>query len=143
MPVRSSEATWRGDLQDGEGEMALGSGAWRGGYSFRSRFHEDEPSQSNPEELLAAAHSGCFSMSLANLLQQEGYEPERVHVTAECHLEMDESAGPTITRVHLSADVDVADVGDEEFQTIATEAKDGCPVSRALGGVDITLDASR
>lgn len=143
MPVRTSEATWRNGVSDGDGEMALGSGSWRGAYSFRSRFREDEPSKSNPEELLAAAHASCFSLSLANGLEQAGFDPERVHTTADCHLEMLEDDGPTITRVELATDVDVPDVSDDEFQRIAENAKDSCPVSRALAGVEITLDASR
>ncbi|MFB6217839.1 MAG: OsmC family peroxiredoxin [Halobacteriaceae archaeon] len=143
MPVRTSEATWRGGLRDGDGEMALGSGAWRGGYSYRSRFQEDEPTRSNPEELVAAGHAGCFSLALANLLEQEGYEPEEVHTTADCHLEMRDDEGPTITRIDLQTEVEVPDIGDERFEELAQEAKAGCPVSRALSGVDITLDASR
>lgn len=143
MPVRTSEATWRGGLQDGDGEMALGSGSWRGGYSFRSRFHEDEPTRSNPEELLAAGHAGCFSLALANNLESAGYEPERVHTTARCHLELRDEEGPTITRIELSTESTVAGISESEFQDIAEESKRNCPVSRALSGVEITLEATR
>lgn len=142
MPIRTSEATWRGGVRDGDGEMALGSGSWRGGYSFRSRFREDEPTQSNPEELLAAGHAGCFSLALANNLEAEGYEPERVHTAADCHLEMRDDQGPTITRIELTTEVAVSEISESEFQDIAEDAKTNCPVSRALSGVDITLDAT-
>lgn len=142
MPVRTSEATWRGGVQDGEGEMALGSGAWRGGYSFRSRVGEDEPNRSNPEELIAAGHAGCFSLSLANLLEQGGYDPEEIHTTADCHLELRDGEGPTITRIDLHTEAEVPGIDDEEFRELAEEAKVGCPVSRSLSGVEITLEAS-
>lgn len=143
MPVRSSEATWRGNVRDGDGEMVLGSGAWRGGYSFRSRFEDDEPEQANPEELIVAGHAGCFPLALANLLGGEGYTPEEVHTTADCHLEMDREAGPTISRIELAAEATVPDVDDATFQDLAEEAKENCPVSRALSGVEITLGATR
>lgn len=143
MPVRSSEATWRGTVRDGDGEMALGSGAWRGGYSFRSRFSDEEPKRSNPEELIVAGHAGCFSLALANLLEGEGYEPEEINTVADCHLEMDREAGPTITRIELETDAEVPDIDDATFQDLAEEAKENCPVSRALSGVEITLEATR
>ncbi|WP_311172327.1 OsmC family peroxiredoxin [Halobellus ordinarius] len=142
MPIRTSEATWRGGVRDGDGEMALGSGSWRGGYSFRSRFRDDEPAQSNPEELIAAGHAGCFSLALANNLEAEGYDPDRVHTTADCHLEMLDDQGPTITRIELTTEAAVPEISESEFQDIAEDAKTNCPVSRALAGVDITVDAS-
>jgi osmotically inducible protein OsmC len=142
MPVRTSEATWRGGLRDGDGEMALGSGSWRGGYSFRSRFRDDEPAKTNPEELIAAGHAGCFSLAFANNLESAGYEPEDVHTTADCHLEMRDDEGPTITRIELTTEATVPEISDSEFQTIAEDAKTNCPVSRALSGVDISLQAS-
>ena len=142
MPIRTSEATWRGGLRDGNGEMALGSGSWRGEYSFRSRFRDDEPTRSNPEELIAAGHAGCFSLALANNLESEGYDPERVHTTAECHLEMRDDEGPTITRIDLETEGTVPEISEPEFRDIADDAKVNCPVSRALSGVEITLEAS-
>ena len=142
MPVRTSEAVWRGDVQYGEGTMALGSGAWEGGFTYRSRFTDEEPKKSNPEELLAASHAGCFSLALVNILQQEGDAPEEVNTTADCHLEMDDAAGPTITRVELETEVKGAGVEVGEFNRLAEEAKETCPVSRALAGVEITLDAT-
>lgn len=142
MPTRTSEATWSGRVRDGDGEMALGSGAWRGGFTFRSRFRDDEPTQSNPEELLVAGHAGCFSLSLANLLEQDGHEPERIHTTGTCHLEMDDEDGPTITRIELETEGQVPGVDEAEFEATAQEAKEGCPVSRALSGVEVTLEAT-
>jgi len=142
MPIRTSEATWRGGVRDGDGEMALGSGSWRGSYSFRSRFRDDEPAQSTPEELIAAGHAGCFSLALANNLEAEGYDPERVHTTADCHLEMRDDQGPTITRIELETEAAVPEISEAEFQDIAEDAKTNCPVSRALSGVDIALNAS-
>ena len=93
--------------------------------------------------MLAAGHAGCFSLALANNLEQAGYDPEVVHTTADCHLEMLEDEGPTITRIDLETEVDVPGIGDAEFQELATTAKETCPVSRALTGVEITLEASR
>jgi len=116
----------------------------RGGcHTYRSRFEADEPSKSNPEELLAAGHAGCFSLALANRLEGAGYEPERIHTTADCHMEMDDERGPTITRIDLQTEATVDDVDDREFREMAHAAKVGCPVSRALAGPEITLDAER
>lgn len=142
MPVRTSRAVWRGDVQKGEGTLGLGSGAWEGPYSFRSRFHEEEPKQSNPEELLAAGHAGCFSLAFANTLGQEATAPAEIRTTADCHLEMDKEAGPTITRIELDTEVEMTGIEEARFQELATEAKETCPVSRALGDVTITLDAT-
>lgn len=143
MPVRSSEAKWRGGVRNGEGEMSLGSGAWRGGYSFRSRFRDEEPKQSNPEELIAAGHAGCFSLALANMLEQDGYEPSEIRTKADCHLEMRDDEGPTISKIELTTEATVPNIDDETFQQYAEEAKSGCPVSRALSSVEIVLDATR
>lgn len=142
MPVRTSEAVWRGGVQKGEGTLGLGSGAWEGPYSFRSRFRDEEPKQSNPEELLAAGHAGCFSLALANTLEQAATEPDEIRTTADCHLEMDRQDGPTITRIDLDTEVEMTGIEEIRFQELATEAKDNCPVSRALGDVTISLDAT-
>jgi osmotically inducible protein OsmC len=126
---------------------ATGSGApdaetWRGGYTSRSRFRDDEPAQSNPEELIAAGHAGCFLLALANNLETEGYDPERVDTSAECHLEMIDDQGPTTTRIEPTTEAAIPEINEPEFRDIAEDAKNNCPVSRALSGVDITLDAS-
>lgn len=135
MPVRTSEATWNGNLTEGDGTMAFGSGAFEGAYTFASRFEEGDGT--NPEELIAAAHAGCFAMALANELDGEGFTPERIHATASVHLEEGE-----ITRSVLNAEADVPDVDDTTFQEIAEGAKTNCPVSQALAAIDIELDAT-
>lgn len=142
MVIRTSEATWHGGVSKGDGEMALGSGAWKGRYTFRSRFTEDEEKGSNPEELLGAAHAGCFSLALANNLEQAGFTPEEIQTTANCHLDMNRDAGPTITQIELKTKGIVPDIGPSKFEDFAEEAKQTCPVSRALSGVDISLEVT-
>ena len=138
MPTRSSSAQWSGNLASGEGTMSLGSGAFEGPYSFASRFEDGDGT--NPEELIAAAHAGCFSMALANVLSQAGHEPDSVQTTAEVHLDKDDG-GFSITRSDLTTEVKVDGLDDDEFQQHATEAKETCPVSRALGAIEVGLDA--
>lgn len=140
MPVRSAEAVWKGSLQEGAGTMHMASGAYEGQYSFSSRF--EEGTGTNPEELIAAAHAGCFSMALSAELGRAGYSPQQVRTTAEVHLTKGES-GFRITRVHLITNAQVPDIDETTFQEQAEKAKKGCPISQALGAVDeITLDAS-
>jgi lipoyl-dependent peroxiredoxin len=138
MPTRQGQAEWHGNLARGDGKMSFGSGAFEGAYSFASRFEEGEGT--NPEELIAAAHAGCLSMQLAGLLSQAGHVPDSVETTAKVHLDKDDS-GFTITRSELSTEAKVDGLSDEEFQGIADEAKRICPVSRALGAIEIDLDA--
>jgi lipoyl-dependent peroxiredoxin len=137
MPVRTSSAKWEGDLRQGAGSMSLGSGAFDGQYSFGSRF--EEGTGTNPEELIGAAQAGCFSMFFANLLAQAGHAPRRIETTARVHLDQVDG-GFEITRIELASEADV-DVGEDEFRRHAEAAKDGCPVSKALTGVEISLDA--
>jgi len=139
MPTRSANATWTGNLPDGSGTMHLGSGAYDGAYSFASRFEDGDGS--NPEELIAAAHAGCYSMALSNVLDEAGFDPESVDTTAEVTLRMLEG-GPAITKVHLTAEANVPGIDDATFQEHAEAAKSGCPVSKALAGTEITLDAT-
>ena len=138
MPTRSSSAQWSGNLARGDGTMSLWSGAFEGRYSFASRFEEGDGT--NPEELIAAAHAGCFSMALANVLSQAGHEPGSVQTTAEVHLDKD-NGGFSITRSDLTTEVKADGLDDEEFQQHADEAKRTCPVSRALGAIEVSLDA--
>ena len=138
MPTRNAEAIWEGDLQSGKGNMKLGSGAFEGPFSFQSRF--EDGSGSNPEELIGAAHAGCFSMAFSAELGKAGFNPKSVETKAEVKLEKVE-AGFAITEIHLVTQGDVPDIDDDKFQEIAEGAKQGCPVSKALAGVDITLDA--
>lgn len=137
--IREARARWEGDLREGEGTMAFGSGAFEGQYSFRSRF--ENGTGTNPEELIGAAHAGCFSMALSNMLAQAGHVPTRVETTARVHLEPVDGK-QTIRRIELICEADVPGIEADEFQKIASEAKSGCPVSRALTGVDISLEAS-
>lgn len=120
--------------------MSVESGAYAGAYSFASRFEDGDGS--NPDELIAAAHAGCFSMALSNLLAEAGHDPTSVHTTAEVTLQMLPDDGPTITKIHLTAEATVPGLDDETFQEHAQAAKEGCPVSKALAGPDITLDAT-
>lgn len=136
MPQRTSEATWEGDLQSGNGSMVVGDGVYEGAFTFASRFEQGEGT--NPEELIAAAHAGCFAMALSNELAEDGYEPSRVHTTATVHLE-----GPEITKIELTVEADVPGIDEETFLTYADGAKKNCPVSQALAAVpEITLQAA-
>jgi osmotically inducible protein OsmC len=132
MPQRKADARWEGSLEEGHGVMRVASGAYEGPYSFQSRFQEGDGT--NPEELIAGAHAGCFSMALAADLGQAGYEPETVDTTATVHLEMGDGP-PTIARIDLDTRAKVSGVEDDEFQKIAEATKENCPVSRALAAV--------
>lgn len=138
MAIRTAEAEWRGDLKAGQGTMKLGSGAFEGTYSFASRFEEGRGT--NPEELIGAAHAGCFSMALSAGLAAAGYPPDRVHTTARVQL-LKVGAGFAITRIDLKTEAKVPGIDEATFREKAEEAKKGCPVSKALTGVEIGLDA--
>lgn len=138
MAVRSANAEWNGTLKEGDGRMRMASGAYEGAYSFSSRFEEGEGT--NPEELIAAAHAGCFSMALSGELGKAGHDPKRVVTTANVHLNKSDQ-GFSITRIHLETRAAVPGLDDGEFQKIAAGAKKGCPVSRALQAVEITMEA--
>jgi len=138
MPVRQAKAVWEGGLKDGRGTVALGSGAFEGRYSFGSRF--EEAGGTNPEELIGAAHAGCFSMALSAGLGRAGLQPKRIATAAKVHLEK-VGEGFKITRIELDCEAEVPGIDDAAFQEAARKAKEGCPVSQALGGVEITLQA--
>jgi osmotically inducible protein OsmC len=138
MITRHADAEWLGNLVEGSGKVKLGSGAYEGPYSFRSRF--ESGTGTNPEELIAAAHAGCFSMALSAALTGAGHPPTRVHTTASVKLEKD-GAGFTITEIELETEGQVPGIDDATFQTIAADAKKNCPVSKALAGPKITLKA--
>jgi lipoyl-dependent peroxiredoxin len=139
MAVRQANADWKGTLKEGSGNMALGSGAFKGPFSFVSRF--ENGSGTNPEELLGAAHAGCFSMALAAGLGRAGITPTSIRTNAKVHLGTTD-VGPTITRIDLEVEGEVPGIDEATFQQHAEAAKKGCVVSRALGGVkDITLNA--
>jgi lipoyl-dependent peroxiredoxin len=118
--------------------MSLGSGAFKGNYSFASRFENGEGT--NPEELIAAAHAGCFSMALAHGLAEAGYRPEKVETDAEVTIEKGED-GFKISTVKLTTEVTVPGIDSGKFMEHAEDAKKNCPVSKALAGVDISMDA--
>src|SRR6185295_6758169 len=138
MPVRKANAVWEGSLKEGHGTVKLGSGAFEGQYSFGSRF--EEGTGTNPEELIGAAHAGCFSMALSAGLGRAGFAPRRIATTAKVHLEK-VGEGFKITRIDLDTEADVPNIDEAAFQEAARKAKETCPVSQALGGVDISLNA--
>ena len=140
MAIQKAEATWNGTLREGGGKLKVGSGVFEVPYTFKNRF-EGEPG-ANPEELVGAAHAGCFSMFLSSLLTGAGFPPTRIHTTATVHLGRDET-GPVITKIELNTEAEVPEVGAETFQELAAKAKANCPISRALGAVgEITLNAT-
>jgi len=138
MAVRKSDAVWQGDLRSGKGTMRLGSGAFQGAYSFASRFEEE--TGTNPEELIGAAHAGCYSMALSGDLSKAGFMVTRIWTTATVTLGKVEGKS-RITNIHLSVEAEVPDISKEKFLELAEAAKTNCPVSVALSAVDITLEA--
>ena len=138
MAIRHSDAEWIGSLREGSGSLALGSGAFKGAYSFNSRFAEG--TGTNPEELIAAAHAGCYSMALAASLGQAKLEPEHIHTQAKVHFSPIDGK-PTITLIELVTEAKVPGLDDARFQEIAAETKQACPISRALAAVEIKLEA--
>jgi len=138
MPVRKADAVWEGDIRGGNGKVSLGSGAFEGRYSFGSRF--EEGAGTNPEELIGAAHAGCFSMALSGGLGRGGHTPKRIATTAKVHIEK-VGEGFSITKIELDTQAEVPGIDDATFQEFAKKAKEGCPVSKALAGTEITLNA--
>ena len=139
MPTRKAEARWQGSLQNGKGELKTESGALSAPYSFTSRFEEGRGT--NPEELIAAAHAGCFSMALSLMLTEAGYEPESIETTARVSIEKQEE-GFRIPRIDLETEVSAAGIDEATFQEKAQAAKEGCPVSQALAGPRIEVKAT-
>lgn len=139
MPTRKASATWEGGLQSGKGSFKGESESVSGSYSAGSRFAEQ--SGTNPEELLAAAHAACYSMALSVELEKAGKPGTRVSTDAACTVEK-VAEGFTITTMKLTTRATVPGIDDAEFQRLANGAKEGCPVSRALAGVQIELDAA-
>ncbi len=138
MPTRIAEAEWLGSLSKGAGTMKLGSGAFEGRYSFGSRFGGEKGT--NPEELIAAAHAGCFSMALAYGLEDAGFMANRIRTTAKAHIEKT-GDGFRIIRIELDTSAEIPDIDEARFLSQAEAAKRDCPVSRALAGTQITLNA--
>lgn len=139
MPIRKAEAEWNGKVTDGTGHIKFGSGAFDGPYSFQSRMQDG--AGTNPEELLAAAHAGCFSMALSAQLTQAGLTPTRIHTSAGVHLDK-AGDGWAISTVDLLTEGEVPGIDQQAFQQYAETAKKGCPVSKLFAGAEITLKAT-
>ena len=136
---RSASAVWHGGLKDGKGTISTQSGTLKDTqYSFGSRFETGVGT--NPEELIAAAHAGCFTMALSAQLTDAGISPESLETTAAVTLEKTED-GPTVTKIHLTTRAKVPGAEKEKFDELAKKAKEGCPISRLLKAAEITLDA--
>ena len=140
MPTRTADAEWQGDLRQGKGTMRVGSGAFEVSYSFKSRFG-DETVGTNPEELIGASHAGCYSMALSNALANAGFTPTRVHTTARVHINQ-ALGGFAINPIDLETEAVVPGIDEETFQKLAKDAKENCPVSKALAATTINLRAT-
>lgn len=138
MLERSGFAVWDGNLKDGSGLLRSGSGTLEASYSFGSRFEEDLGT--NPEELIGTAHAGCYSMALSQELKQAGVNPEQIQTSAKVYFEKVRQ-GYQISRIKLETTVKVLGLEETLFQKKAIEAKENCPVSKALTGVTIELEA--
>jgi lipoyl-dependent peroxiredoxin len=137
--TRRAQASWQGTDEDGSGRITLGSGAFEGVYNLRGRVSEGEPT-TNPEELIAAAEAGCFTMSLSNLLTEHGHPPDDLRTTAKVQLEQVEG-GFDITLIEVSTIGEVPGIDQSTFAELANKAK-SCPISRALAGTRITVTAA-
>ena len=135
MATRKSTAEWNGTLKEGSGRMRVGSGAYDGPFTYASRFESGQGT--NPEELIGAAHAGCFSMFLAALLGKAGHPPKSIKTTATVHL----GEGPTVTLIELDTVGEVPGIDQAEFTRTAEAAKKDCPISKALAGPEIKLNA--
>jgi lipoyl-dependent peroxiredoxin len=139
MPTRKAHARWEGTIKEGKGTVDFGNGAFKGAYSFRSRF--EDGAGTNPEELLGAAHAGCFAMALSLILIQAGFTPNYIDATAHVTIEP-QGGGFKITKSHIVCKASVQNIDQATFATHADTAKANCPVSQALAGTDITLEAT-
>jgi lipoyl-dependent peroxiredoxin len=137
MAVRKADAVWEGTLKEGSGTMKFAD--YEGPYTYMSRF--EEGTGTNPEELVGAAHAGCYSMFLSAQLTNAGYPPNSVKTTATVHLGRDDK-GPVITLIELDVTADVPNIDDETFAALAEKSKDGCPISRALAATEISLNTT-
>jgi len=135
MPISNSSAVWKGSLVDGSGTMKLGKGGYEGPFTKASRF--EDGAGTNPEELIGAAHAGCYSMFLSAILSKSGFPPAEIRTSARVHL----GDGPTITLIELATEANVPGCDEATFLEHAEKAKAGCPVSKALAAVPTTLTA--
>jgi osmotically inducible protein OsmC len=136
---RKADAQWTGDLRTGTGTIKLGSGVFEGPYSFKSRFEDGK--DTNPEELIGAAHAACFSMALSAALAKAGHQPTSVATTAVVNLDL-VGAGSQITRIDLQTHGVVPGLPEAEFKSFAEDAKANCIISKALASVPMTLSVS-
>lgn len=136
MSVRTAKSTWNGTLKEGKGTMNFSN--YSGPYTFKSRF--EEGSGTNPEELVGAAHSGCYSMFLAALISGEGFDPESVETTARVHLGKDDT-GPVVTTIELDCQVKCEGLSREKFSELSQAAKEKCPISRLVAAAEVKLNA--
>lgn len=143
MTITKADASWSGSLKDGKGVMKMASGAYEGPFSFVSRFERGASPETgtNPEELMAASHAGCFSMALSGQLTGAGHVPDSIETTAAVTMERVDGA-MTISKSHLTTKVKVSGMSEADFQKAVQDAAKTCPVSRALAGVAITVDAT-
>ena len=139
MPTRTADAVWEGGLKDGKGNIKMQSGAYSGQYSFSSRF--ESGTGTNPEELIAAAHAGCYSMALSAGLGKSGFNPKRVHTQAAVTLDK-VGEGFKVTKIVLTCDAEIPGIDQKTFQEHAEKAKTGCPISQALAATPIELKAT-
>lgn len=139
MAKRTASAVWEGGLKDGKGKLNVTRAGFETPYSFGSRF--EEAAGMSPEDLIGAAHAGCFSMAFAGVLEKSGFRPEQIETTATVTLEPVDGA-PTISKIHLETRASVPDIDDAKFQAAATDAKNNCPVSRLYEGAEITVSAT-
>jgi osmotically inducible protein OsmC len=139
MPTRTAHAEWDGTISEGEGRMAFGSGAYEGAYSFASRMQDG--TGTNPEELIGAAHAGCFSMALSLIVGEAGHTPESISTDAKVDFEQ-QGEGWAITGIELTTTGRVPGMSEDEFRQAAEAAKENCPVSQALRATEIRLNAS-
>lgn len=134
-----SKATWKGNLKEGKGDFTVGNEVLSGVYSFQSRFEKDhDTSATNPEELLAAAHSACYSMALSLEIEKAGGNPDHVHTEAVANLEKD-GEGFAIKKITLNTTIKAAGLDKDRLQELAEAAKEGCPVSKLFKGATIEL----
>lgn len=141
MKKSTAKAQWNKGLKNGSGEVESGRGLFKASYTFASRFGDDT-SATNPEELIGAAHSGCFSMFLSGLLEKNNYKPETITTVATVHLGEKDGA-PQVMKIELNTEAVVPEIQDDEFQKLAQEAKAGCPISKLLAAVpEMTLTAT-
>ncbi len=140
MKTSQANAKWHGNFKEGKGNINLPTSGQELTFTASSRFEKGEPSKTDPEELIAAAHSGCFSMAFAAQLSSKGYQPKLISTAAKVTIEK-KGDGFAVTKSELSMTAEIPDISEDEFMELANVAKKGCPVSKALASVDITLDA--